>query len=127
MKDYGVPGQIGRGQDYQDYLKDLAVIFQHVHRATRDSGSLWVVLDTFKVEGRLKLLPFEFSHLLEQETGWMLQDVIIWNKGKTLPWSRTGQLRNQFEYLLCFSKSRKFKYEIDRLKEIWEMKSVPIW
>ena len=118
MKDYGIPGQIGREQGYQEYLNDLVMIFQHVHRATRDTGSLWVVLDTFKVQGRLKLLPFEFSNLLEQQTGWTLQDIIIWDKGKTLPWSRIGQLRNQFEYLLCFSKSRKFKYEIDRLKEI---------
>lgn len=118
LKDYGVSGQIGRSQSYEDYLRDLAGIFGHIYRATRDAGSLWVVLDTFKVEGRIKLLPFEFSALLQQESDWMLQDVIIWNKEKTVPWSRSGQLRNQFEYLLCFSKSKKFKYEIDRLKEI---------
>jgi len=37
MKDYGVTGQIGRGQEFQEYMKDLAAIFQHVHRATRDT------------------------------------------------------------------------------------------
>ncbi len=118
LKDYGARNQIGRGQSYQDYMRDLASIFTHVYRATRDTGSLWVVLDTFKIAGRAKLLPFEFSSVLEEESGWILQDVIIWDKGKTLPWSGTGRLRNQFEYLLAFSKNKKFKYEIDRLKEI---------
>ncbi len=118
MKDYGVPGQIGWDQNYDQYMEDLIAIFHHVHRATRDSGSLWVVLDTFKAKGRLNLLPFEFSDRLQRETGWKLQDVVIWDKGKTLPWSRAGQMRNQFEYILCFSKGKDFKYEIDRLKEI---------
>lgn len=118
LKDYGVKEQIGRGQSYEDYSRDLVGVFRHVYRATRDTGSLWVVLDTFKIEGRAKLLPFEFSTLLQQESEWILQDVIIWNKGKTLPWSGTGRLRNQFEYLLSFSKQKKFKYEIDQLKEI---------
>lgn len=118
MKNYGVAEQIGWEQDYDQYMEDLISIFQHVYRATKDSGSLWVVLDTFKAKGRLKLLPFEFSDRLQDKTGWIPQDVIIWDKGRTLPWSRTGQMRNQFEYLLCFSKQKNFKYEIDRLKEI---------
>ncbi len=117
LKDYGVKNQIGWGQDYGDYLRDLTSIFRHVYRATRDSGSLWLVVDTLKLNGRLRLLPFDLAARL-QRTGWILQDLIVWNKEKTLPWSRKGQLRNQFEYVLCFSKTADFKYEIDRLKEI---------
>lgn len=118
LKDYGVKGQIGWAQDYDQYLSDLISIFRHVHRATVPSGSLWIVLDTFKRNGTLRLLPFEVSERLRSEIGWLLQDIIVWDKGKTLPWSRAGKLRNQFEYLLCFSKTNHFKYEIDRLKEI---------
>ena len=118
LKDYGVPHQIGWEQDYQDYLGDLVAIFRHVYRATRAAGSLWVVLDTFRSDGRLKLLPFEFAQCLERGVGWVPQDVIIWDKGKTLPWSHAGRMRNQFEYILCFSKGKSFKYEVDRLKEV---------
>ncbi len=118
LKDYGVPHQIGWEQDYQDYLGDLVGIFRHVYRATRATGSLWVVLDTLRSNGRLKLLPFEFADCLEREAGWVPQDVIIWDKGKTLPWSHTGRMRNRFEYILCFSKGKSFKYEISRLKEV---------
>src|SRR3990172_5450093 len=118
LKNYGVKHQIGWAQDYGEYLNDLVLIFRHVHRATVPSGSLWIVLDTFRENGRLRLLTFEVSERLQDEIGWVLQDVIVWDKGKTLPWSRVGQMRNQFEYLLCFSKTKAFKYEIDRLKEM---------
>ncbi len=118
LKDYGVKNQIGWGQEYKQYLDDIISVFKEVYRASKDSGSLWVVLDTFKPNGKVKLLPFEFADRLQSEIGWLLQDVIIWDKGKTLPWSRTGQLRNQFEYLLFFSKTQNFRYEIDRIKEI---------
>jgi DNA modification methylase len=118
LKNYGMPNQIGWDQNYAQYMEDMVSIFKHIFRATRDSGSLWVVIDTFKDNGSLKLLPYEFADRLQKDIGWFLQDVIIWDKGKTLPWSRTGQLRNQFEYILFFSKSKNFKYEIDRLKEI---------
>jgi len=118
LKDYGVENQIGWGQEYSQYLDDIISIFHQIYRATKDSGSLWVVLDTFKTNGNVKLLPFEFADRLQREIGWILQDIIIWDKVKTLPWSRTGQLRNQFEYILCFSKRKNFKYEIDRIKEI---------
>jgi DNA modification methylase len=118
LKNYGGKHQIGWAQDYSEYLNDLVLIFRHVHRATVPSGSLWIVLDTLKQNGKLRLLPFEVAERLQNEIGWLLQDVIVWDKGKTLPWSRAGQMRNQFEYLLCFSKTRTIKYEIDRLKEI---------
>ena len=118
LKDYGVKNQIGYDQSYDQYMDELVQIFRHVYRATKDTGSLWIVIDTFKTDGNLRLLPYEFANRLQLEIGWLLQDIIVWDKGKTLPWSRTGQLRNQFEYLLCFSKKKEFKYEIDRLKEI---------
>ncbi len=79
MKNYGVAGQLGWEQGYDQYMADLISIFRHVYRATKDSGSLWVVLDTFKAKGKLKLLPFEFSDRLQNETGWIPQDVIIWD------------------------------------------------
>ncbi len=117
MKDYGVKGQIGYGQDYEtEYLPDLKRVFEGIYRATSDTGSLWLVVDTFKQGGRLRLLPFDMARVMEK-VGWKLQDIMIWNKGKTLPWSRKGQLRNVHEYILLFSATQDFKYYIDSIKE----------
>jgi DNA modification methylase len=45
LKDYGVSNQIGWDQSYSQYMDDMIHIFKHVYRATKDTGSLWVVLD----------------------------------------------------------------------------------
>lgn len=110
--------QVGFGQSYEIYLDDLQVIFKNILKVTKKTGSLWVVVNTFKDKEKLRLLPFDLVKRLE-EIGWKLQDIIIWDKvTKSLPWSRKGQFRDIFEYILFFSKSKKFKYYIDRIKEL---------
>lgn len=126
MKDYGVTDQIGFGQTYTDYLYDLKSIFSGLLQKTKSDGSLWVIIDTFKRQNNVVLLPFDLAREL-QSVGWYLQDIIIWKKDKTVPWSAKGFSQRKFEYILLFSKSPVFKYNIDsvrlcdtsQLKEWW--------
>ena len=56
MKDYGMEGQIGFGQDYIDeYLPDLKHVFSECHKITKETGSLWVIMDTFRTNGSVKM------------------------------------------------------------------------
>lgn len=121
MKDYGHSGQIGFGQSYDDYLQDLKKIFKDVYHATKESGSLWVVIDSFKRDGAVVTLPFDFAREISS-VGWKLQDVIIWKKDKTVPWSKKGTTRKIFEYVLFFSKGQDFKYYSERAREINDLK-----
>lgn len=121
LKDYGVEHQIGFGQTYDQYLDDLEKVFQDIYYITSKRGSLWIISDTIKYKGEIKLLPFDLAQRLKK-AGWILQDIIIWNKDKTLPWSHQGKLRNIFEYITFFSKSRKFNYRLARVREITELK-----
>jgi len=117
MKDYGANGQIGFGQTYEEFLNSLVNIFAVLHRKTTPTGSLWVVVDTFKERSQgVRLLPFDLSNRLSG-VGWSLKDIVIWDKTKTLPWSPRGQLRRTFEYILFFAKSSSFKYYVHRIKE----------
>ncbi len=122
LKDYKVKNQIGSGQSYDNYLLDLKNIFLYCSKITKDSGSLWIVIDTFKKDGKIQLLPFDLVREIEEK--WTLQDIIIWQKDKTLPWSRKGLMRNIFEYILFFTKKghSNFKYNIDRIKIPSELK-----
>jgi len=121
LKDYGVKSQIGFGQTYDEHLDDLEKVFQDIYSITTKIGSLWIISDTIKHKGEIKLLPFDIAQRLKR-VGWILQDIIIWNKDKTLPWSHQGKLRNIFEYVTFYSKSRKFKYQLARMREITELK-----
>lgn len=115
MKDYGHSCQIGYGQKYEEYLKDMEFVFKNICNITKDTGSLWVVIDTFRKSNQVVPLPFDFANRIK-EVGWKLYDVIIWNKDKTVPWSRKGQTRKIFEYVLFFVKTDKFKYHINRVR-----------
>jgi len=121
LKDYGVDSQVGFGQTYDDYLNDLERIFQDIYLITKKTGSLWIISDTMKHRGEVKLLPFDLAQRLKN-ANWILQDIIIWNKDRTLPWSHRGKLRNIFEYVLFFSKRRKFKYYLPRVREVIGLK-----
>lgn len=122
LKDYGIEGQIGYGQNYEtEYLPSLKNVFLQCYAVTKETGAMWVVVDTFKKNGVVKLLPFEISNICI-ECGWLLRDLIVWDKGKTLPWSRKGQLRNRFEYILFFTKSNDYKYYVDRIKDPIDLK-----
>lgn len=121
LKDYGHPDQIGFGQHADEYLIDMRRVFRSLHTHTKREGALWIVADTLRTKpdnGRvwpLQLLPFQ---LAEEATnaGWILRDVIVWIKDKTLPWSSRGRMRNEFEYVLLLVKSEHFKYHVDRLR-----------
>lgn len=79
MKDYGSENQIGYGQSYSEYLKDLKKVFLAIYNITKDNGTLWIIIDSFKKDGRVIPLPFDLERELTS-IGWMLQDIIIWKK-----------------------------------------------
>ena len=126
MKDYDSDNQVGYGQSYNDYLDDLKSIFEGVFQITKENGTLWIIIDTFKRNNQVVTLPFDLSSRLK-EIGWLLQDIIIWKKDKTVPWSTNGFMQRKFEYILFFSKSVNYKsnkdsvriYDTSQLKKWW--------
>lgn len=122
LKDYGMPHQIGFGQKYEEYLLDLSKVFAEVFRATKEDGSLWIIIDTFRRDQEVLTLPFDLVAKLKP-IGWTLRDIIIWKKERTLPWTHEGSTRKIFEYILVLSKgSNQFKYDPDKQREITDLK-----
>lgn len=126
MKDYDSENQIGYGQSYNNYLDDIKKVFEGVYKRTSNDGTLWVIIDTFKRNNQVVTLPFDVSDKLK-EIGWLLQDIIIWKKDKTVPWSTNGFMQRKFEYILFFSKTPNYKsnkdsvriYDTNHLKKWW--------
>jgi DNA modification methylase len=121
LKDYGHRQQIGYGQEYKQYLKDLTAVFKKVHKCTKDTGTLWVIIDAFRKNNEVVPLPFDFSNAITA-VGWKLQDVIIWAKDRTVPWAHKGQMRNLFEYILVFSKNDQYNFYVDDVRDFKELK-----
>jgi DNA modification methylase len=118
--------QIGYKQSYDEYLNDIALVLQNCHSISKDHTTLWLVMDTINRKSITYPLPFDIhKKLLDLNSGntWILRDVIIWNKYKNLPWHAKGRFKNQFEYILFFSKTDDYKYYLDRVREIADYKN----
>jgi len=126
LLDYdGVKGQIGFGQnDYDSYLTDVADVFQRCFELAEDNSTFWLIVDTVKKRGELTPLPFDIHRTLKEKykKTWKLKEVIIWDKEKNLPWNSKGKFKNQFEYILFFTKGSEFKFHIDTVREINDLK-----
>ncbi|QLD89111.1 site-specific DNA-methyltransferase [Natronomonas salina] len=56
---------------------------------------------------------FEYDSIADS---WVLQDIVIWDKVRALPYSGKGKFRNVFEYILCFSKQNDFHFDLDKIR-----------
>ncbi len=51
---------------------DIGQVFRNCYEITKDTGSLWMVVDILRKEGELKLLPFDMVQKV-QNAGWQLR------------------------------------------------------
>lgn len=56
---------------------------------------------------------------------WRMQDEIIWNKKRTLPWANK-QLRNVHEHIHVFSKSDDYKFDTDDIR-VFDTEELSKW
>jgi DNA modification methylase len=115
--------EIGCDQSKQDYLEAVGLVLEQVAALSREDGVLWLVADTMRDRSNvssglaeLTLLPFELAEVA-RDKGWRLQDIVIWHKDKTLPYSGQGKLRNLMEYVLFFTRSGDFLHRPFRCTE----------
>ena len=120
LKDYRAPNQIGHGQTKDEYLADMEKILGDCLLVTKPTGSLWLVIDTYREDGELQLLPLEVAERARQ-VGWKLRDLIVWDKQHSVPWHSKGQLRNISEFILFMTKSDDYKYYVERIKTLDEI------
>ena len=88
-------------------------------------GTLWIVIDTFKRDHAVVTLPFDLVQKLNS-VGWKLQEIIIWKKDKTVPWSSKGFMQRKFEYVLFFSKQNNYKTNKDQVR-IYDTQQLKKW
>lgn len=115
--------EVGQNQTLEEYFEDLEKIFSACWDLTKETGVLWLIVDTLRTPaergglGELEPLPFRLADRA-RGAGWRLQEVVIWEKNKTLPYSGQGKLRNIIEYVLLLRKEgRDFKHRPFRLAE----------
>ena len=122
-QDYGVSGQIGFGQDRQQYFDDLKDVFKQCWYGSTPDATMWLVVGAVRRSGRLVQLPAILT-ALASEVGWIPREQITWAKGKSLPWARPGEFRDITEQAILFSKADSFAFNLEDLlspdpKSVW--------
>ncbi len=145
LRDYNVEHQIGAEPRLEDYFINLRAVFAEIRRTLTDDGTLWLnVGDSYTSGGRtwrdmdkknkgramdyraptpdglkpkdLIGVPWRLAFAL-QEDGWYLRSDIIWHKPNCQPESVKDRPTRAHEYLFLFSKSEKYFYNDEAVKE----------
>ena len=61
-------------------------------------------------------MPWRVAFAL-QDDGWTLRNDIIWNKTNAMPESVTDRMSSRHEHLFLFSKSRRYWFDLDPIRE----------
>jgi DNA modification methylase len=144
IKDYGVPGQIGYGQDLHQYLRDIYYVWLECFRVLRKGRRFCLNIgDQFAravIYGRYKVIPLHAEFILQcEKIGFDFMGSIIWQKKTTMnttgganvmgsfPYPPNGMVEIDYEFILIFKKygsSKKVQTEIKEssklTKEEWK-------
>lgn len=73
-------------------------------------------------------IPWRVAFAL-QDDGWILRNVIVWQKPNAMPESVTDRLSNRYEHVFLFSKSQRYWFDLDPIREpvITERPSALSW
>ena len=121
LKDYGVRGQIGFNDRYEDYINNLNLVWKECYRVLHNGCRLCINIgDQFSRSvyyGRYKVIPIRTEIIKFCETiGFDYMGAIIWQKVTTchttggatvmgsFPYPRSGILKLDYEFILIFKK-----------------------
>jgi len=145
LRDYGTEGQIGAEEEPSDYICHLAAVFEQVYRVLTEDGTLWLNIGDSYTSGnrgyrapdkknpvramsyRAKTpdglkpkdligIPWRLAFAL-QKADWYLRSDIIWEKPNCMPESVKDRPTRAHEYVFLFSKSLKYYYDYESVRE----------
>lgn len=116
QRNYDHEDQIGAEKTPQDYIDDLVKVFSKARRVLRNDGTLWLNLGDKYLDGQLSGMPWRCALALVDD-GWILRSDIIWHKPNAMPSSVKSRPTTDHEYIFLFSKSRKYFYNSDAIRE----------
>ncbi len=116
QRDYGVDGQIGSEPSTESYVNHLIKIFRQIKRVLKEDGTFWLNLGDKYENGELLGMPWKIAFALKKD-GWRLRSDIIWHKPNAMPSSVKNRPTQDHEYLFLFTKSNRYLYDADLIRE----------
>lgn len=146
LRDYGESDQLGLEDTPEEYVENMVAVFREVRRVLRDDGTVWLNLgDSYSSGGRktttnqtlrgdkdygvtrpkpsknikpkdLIGIPWRVAFGLQKDC-WYLRQDIIWHKPAPMPESVKDRCTKAHEYIFLLSKSLKYYFDNEAIKE----------
>lgn len=117
LRDYGSAGQYGMEESPSAYVETMRALFSELRRVLATDGTLWLNIGDSYCKGKqLGGIPWRVAIAL-QDDGWILRNSIIWHKPNAMPESVTDRLSGRHENLFMFSKSQRYHFDLDPIRE----------
>ena len=147
LRDYGTNGQLGLEATPEQYVAKMVGVFREVRRVLRSDGTLWLNMGDSYAVGKLKTsyngdgsadlgwtnkrsrkaplglkpkdlvgIPWRLAFALQAD-GWWLRSDIIWSKPNPMPESVTDRPTKAHEYVFLMTKSARYFYDAEAVKE----------
>ncbi len=116
LRDYNQEDQLGLEETPEEFVENLVKVFTEVKRVLKSTGTLWLNLGDSYYNKSLAGTPFRVAFALQAD-GWYLRQDIIWNKPNPMPESVQDRCTKAHEYIFLLSKSSKYFYDIDAIRE----------
>jgi len=154
LRDYGEGEQLGMEDTPEEFVNNMVEVFREVKRVLRDDGTVWLNLgDSYSSGGRTTTtnqslrgdkdygvtrpkpskgikpkdligIPWRVAFALQQD-GWYLRQDIIWHKPNPMPESVKDRCTKAHEYIFLLSKSPKYYFDNEAIKEDAKFPDVP--
>jgi site-specific DNA-methyltransferase (adenine-specific) len=116
LRDYGEADQLGLEETPEEFIENLADVFDEVKRVLLPSGSLWLNLGDTYHNKDLQQIPARVALEL-QSRGWILRNRVTWAKPNPMPQSVKDRLNDTTEAVFHFVKNREYWYDLDEIRE----------
>jgi len=145
LRDYGESDQLGLEETPEEYVANMVKVFSEVKRVLTKDGTIWLNLGDSYAGNRSRTssgragmgkeregiysrsgdglkskdlvgIPWRVAFALQAD-GWYLRQDIIWHKPNPMPESVTDRCTKSHEYIFLLSKSSKYYYDHEAVKE----------
>lgn len=118
-------GQLGLEPNLDMYINHLLLITKELKRVLKKTGVMfWNHGDNYTDKKSLALQNYKLAIKMVEEQKWILRNIIIWNKVNPLPTSAKDRLRNLYEPIFMFVKSRKYYFNLDAVRKPYKENTI---
>lgn len=113
--------EIGNEEQFDDYVNKLVSVFDEAKRVLKREGSFWLNIGDKYQDKQLMGMPWRVAIALMDRGGWILRNDVIWNQLKGTQ-SCKDRLRDSYEHVFHFVKSKKYYYDADAIRILPSLK-----